>query len=188
MAKAEETASQTQDDAGHVAGPLVVDCMLGVQYGTGHTLPPSSHNPFYPLLPTNPFPAHNPFMPVAALPPPSSKYLPCMTSLCNPAPVCCNPGSHGHPSHLSGPDPSPTLVSHACPQGCCGNREKTYLSLNPMMNPIQVVFLLTLNSLAAAWIVPQPRQNIVVTLAQTLQQETYACPLQQRRTLCPPDW
>ncbi|KAF4804515.1 hypothetical protein TURU_007128 [Turdus rufiventris] len=49
--------------------------------------------------------------------------------------------------------------------------EKTYLPLNPVMNPIQVVFLLTLNSLPAAWIVPQPHQNVWVTLAQTLQQE-----------------
>nr|XP_041567129.1 uncharacterized protein LOC121468117 [Taeniopygia guttata] len=39
------------------------------------------------------------------------------------------------------------------------------------MNPIRVVILLLLNSQAAAWIVPQPRQNIWVTLAQTLQQE-----------------
>ncbi|KAF4805030.1 hypothetical protein TURU_002544 [Turdus rufiventris] len=49
-------------------------------------------------------------------------------------------------------------------------QEKTYLPVNPVMNPIQVVFLLTLNSLAAAWIIPQPRQNIWVTLAETLQQ------------------
>ncbi|KAF4803357.1 hypothetical protein TURU_016966 [Turdus rufiventris] len=51
------------------------------------------------------------------------------------------------------------------------NSEKNYLPLNPVMNPIQVVFLLTLNSLAAAWIISQPHQNIWVTLAQTLQQE-----------------
>ncbi|KAF4804385.1 hypothetical protein TURU_008413 [Turdus rufiventris] len=49
--------------------------------------------------------------------------------------------------------------------------EKTYLPLNPVRNPTQVVFLLTLNSLAAAWIIPQPRQNIWVTLAHMLQQE-----------------
>ncbi|RMC03502.1 hypothetical protein DUI87_20701 [Hirundo rustica rustica] len=49
--------------------------------------------------------------------------------------------------------------------------EKTYLTLSPVMNPIQVVILLLLNSLAAAWIIPQPRQNIWVTLAQTFQQE-----------------
>ncbi|RMC20448.1 hypothetical protein DUI87_01298 [Hirundo rustica rustica] len=49
--------------------------------------------------------------------------------------------------------------------------EKAYLTLNPVMNPIQVVILLLLNSLAAAWIIPQPRQNVWVTLAQTLQQE-----------------
>ncbi|RMC19741.1 hypothetical protein DUI87_03305 [Hirundo rustica rustica] len=49
--------------------------------------------------------------------------------------------------------------------------EKTYLTLNPVMNPIQVVILLLLNSLAAAWIIPQPRQNVWVTLAQTLPQE-----------------
>ncbi|XP_063280555.1 uncharacterized protein LOC134565100 isoform X2 [Prinia subflava] len=52
-----------------------------------------------------------------------------------------------------------------------GLDKKTYLPLNPMMNPIQVVILLMLNSLVAAWIVPQPRQNVWVTLAQTLQQE-----------------
>ncbi|XP_063249639.1 uncharacterized protein LOC134548676 [Prinia subflava] len=52
-----------------------------------------------------------------------------------------------------------------------GLDKKTYLPLNPMMNPIQVVILLMLNSLAAAWIIPQPRQNVWVTLAQTLQQE-----------------
>ncbi|KAF4787404.1 hypothetical protein TURU_171234 [Turdus rufiventris] len=40
-----------------------------------------------------------------------------------------------------------------------------------MMNPIQVLLLLTLNSLAAAWIVPQQRQNVWVTLAKTLEQE-----------------
>lgn len=39
------------------------------------------------------------------------------------------------------------------------------------MNPVQVVISFTLNSLAAAGIVPQPRQNIWVTLAKTLQQE-----------------
>ncbi|XP_018860996.1 uncharacterized protein LOC109022418 [Parus major] len=39
------------------------------------------------------------------------------------------------------------------------------MSLNP------AVILLALSSLTAAWIVPQPRQNIWVTLAQTLQQE-----------------
>ncbi|RMC20351.1 hypothetical protein DUI87_01200 [Hirundo rustica rustica] len=50
-------------------------------------------------------------------------------------------------------------------------RKKAYLTLNPVMNPIQVVILLLLNSLAAAWIIPQPRQNVWVTLAQTLQQE-----------------
>ncbi|RMC20303.1 hypothetical protein DUI87_01150 [Hirundo rustica rustica] len=50
-------------------------------------------------------------------------------------------------------------------------KEKAYLTLNPVMNPIQVVILLLLNSLAAAWIIPQPRQNIWVTLAQSLQQE-----------------
>ncbi|KAF4793635.1 hypothetical protein TURU_109559 [Turdus rufiventris] len=49
--------------------------------------------------------------------------------------------------------------------------ENTFLPLNPVMNPIQVVILLTLNSLAAAWIVPQLRQNILVTLAKTLEQE-----------------
>ncbi|RMB99780.1 hypothetical protein DUI87_23782 [Hirundo rustica rustica] len=49
--------------------------------------------------------------------------------------------------------------------------EKAYLTLNPVMNPIQVVILLLLNSLAAAWIIPQLRQNVWVTLAQTLQQE-----------------
>ncbi|TRZ06538.1 hypothetical protein HGM15179_020569 [Zosterops borbonicus] len=49
--------------------------------------------------------------------------------------------------------------------------EKTYLTLNPVMNPIQLVILLMLNRLATAWIVPQPRQNVWVTLAQTLQQE-----------------
>ncbi|XP_058276287.1 uncharacterized protein LOC120752461 [Hirundo rustica] len=49
--------------------------------------------------------------------------------------------------------------------------KKTYLTLSPVMNPIQVVILLLLNSLAAAWIIPQPRQNIWVTLAQTFQQE-----------------
>ncbi|RMC21621.1 hypothetical protein DUI87_02488 [Hirundo rustica rustica] len=50
-------------------------------------------------------------------------------------------------------------------------KEKAYLTLNPVMNPIQVVILLLLNSLAAAWIIPQPRQNVWVTLAQTLPQE-----------------
>ncbi|TRZ08840.1 hypothetical protein HGM15179_018280 [Zosterops borbonicus] len=49
--------------------------------------------------------------------------------------------------------------------------EKTYLTLNLVMNPIQVVILLMLNGLAAAWIVPQLHQNVWVTLAQTLQQE-----------------
>ncbi|RMC09885.1 hypothetical protein DUI87_12671 [Hirundo rustica rustica] len=49
--------------------------------------------------------------------------------------------------------------------------EKAYLTLNPVMNPIQVVILLLLNSLAAAWIIPQPCQNVWVTLAQTLPQE-----------------
>ncbi|RMC19617.1 hypothetical protein DUI87_03177 [Hirundo rustica rustica] len=49
--------------------------------------------------------------------------------------------------------------------------EKAYLTLNPVMNPIQVVILLLLNSLATAWIIPQPCQNVWVTLAQTLQQE-----------------
>ncbi|TRZ05720.1 hypothetical protein HGM15179_021387, partial [Zosterops borbonicus] len=49
--------------------------------------------------------------------------------------------------------------------------EKTYLTLNPVMNPIQVAILLMLNGLAAAWIVPQLCQNVWVTLAQTLQQE-----------------
>lgn len=39
------------------------------------------------------------------------------------------------------------------------------------MNPIPAVILLMLNGLATAWIVPQPRQNVWVTLAQTLQQE-----------------
>ncbi|KAF4803661.1 hypothetical protein TURU_014250 [Turdus rufiventris] len=38
--------------------------------------------------------------------------------------------------------------------------EKTYLPLNPVMNPTQVFFCLTLNSLAATWIVPQPRQHL----------------------------
>ncbi|RMC02454.1 hypothetical protein DUI87_20847 [Hirundo rustica rustica] len=49
--------------------------------------------------------------------------------------------------------------------------EKAYLTLNPVMNPIQVVILLLLNSLATAWIIPQPCQNVWVTLAQTLPQE-----------------
>ncbi|KAF4789881.1 hypothetical protein TURU_147121 [Turdus rufiventris] len=48
---------------------------------------------------------------------------------------------------------------------------KHFLPLNPMMNPIQAVCLLILNNLAAAWIIPQPRQNVWVTLAQTRQQE-----------------
>ncbi|RMB92861.1 hypothetical protein DUI87_30755 [Hirundo rustica rustica] len=52
-------------------------------------------------------------------------------------------------------------------------REKTYLTLNPVMNPIQVVILLLLNSLAAAWIIPQLCQNVWVTLAQTLPQEKH---------------
>ncbi|RMB88578.1 hypothetical protein DUI87_35079 [Hirundo rustica rustica] len=50
-------------------------------------------------------------------------------------------------------------------------KEKAYLTLNPVMNPIQVVILLLLNSLAAAWIIPQLHQNVWVTLAQTLLQE-----------------
>ncbi|RMC20059.1 hypothetical protein DUI87_00905 [Hirundo rustica rustica] len=50
-------------------------------------------------------------------------------------------------------------------------KEKTYLTLNPVMNPMQVVILLLLNSLAAAWIIPQLHQNVWVTPAQTLQQE-----------------
>ncbi|RMC22443.1 hypothetical protein DUI87_00757 [Hirundo rustica rustica] len=49
--------------------------------------------------------------------------------------------------------------------------EKAYLTFNPVMNPIQVVILLLLNSLATAWIIPQPCQNVWVTLAQTLPQE-----------------
>ncbi|TRZ09554.1 hypothetical protein HGM15179_017553 [Zosterops borbonicus] len=49
--------------------------------------------------------------------------------------------------------------------------EKTYLSLNPVMNSIQIVTLLMLNGLATAWIIPQLCQNVWVTLAQTLQQE-----------------
>ncbi|KAF4796684.1 hypothetical protein TURU_082084 [Turdus rufiventris] len=48
--------------------------------------------------------------------------------------------------------------------------ENTFLPLNPVMNPIQVVFL-TVNNVEAAWIILQPRQNVWVTLAQTLQQE-----------------
>ncbi|TRZ08503.1 hypothetical protein HGM15179_018603, partial [Zosterops borbonicus] len=50
-------------------------------------------------------------------------------------------------------------------------KEKTYLTLNPVMNPIQVATLLMPNNLVTAWIVPQPCQNICVTLAQTVQQE-----------------
>ncbi|KAF4804964.1 hypothetical protein TURU_003036 [Turdus rufiventris] len=50
-------------------------------------------------------------------------------------------------------------------------QEKTYLPLDLVMSPIQVVILLMLNSLKAAWIMPQPRQNMWVTLAQTFQQE-----------------
>ncbi|TRZ06173.1 hypothetical protein HGM15179_020934 [Zosterops borbonicus] len=49
--------------------------------------------------------------------------------------------------------------------------EKTYLTLNPVMNPIQVVTVLMLNGRVTAWIIPQLRQNVWVTLAQTLQQE-----------------
>ncbi|OWK55984.1 hypothetical protein RLOC_00006244 [Lonchura striata] len=58
---------------------------------------------------------------------------------------------------------SPPVVRHF--------NKKTYLPLNPVMNLIQAVILLMLNNQAAAWIVPQPRQNVWVTLAQTLQQE-----------------
>ncbi|TRZ05049.1 hypothetical protein HGM15179_022059 [Zosterops borbonicus] len=50
-------------------------------------------------------------------------------------------------------------------------RQKTYLTLNPVMNSIQVATLLMLNNLVMVWIVPQPCQNIWVTLAQTLQQK-----------------
>ncbi|XP_064558142.1 uncharacterized protein LOC135442355 isoform X2 [Zonotrichia leucophrys gambelii] len=39
------------------------------------------------------------------------------------------------------------------------------------MSPVRAAILLTLSSLTAAWIVPQPRQNIWVTLAEALQQE-----------------
>ncbi|KAF4791750.1 hypothetical protein TURU_127631 [Turdus rufiventris] len=49
--------------------------------------------------------------------------------------------------------------------------ENTFLPLNPVMNPIQFVILLTVNSQAATWIVPQPCQNVCVTLAKTLEQE-----------------
>ncbi|TRZ06690.1 hypothetical protein HGM15179_020417, partial [Zosterops borbonicus] len=49
--------------------------------------------------------------------------------------------------------------------------EKTYLTLNPVMNPIQVATFLMLNNLVTPWIMPQPHQNVCVTLAQTLQQE-----------------
>ncbi|TRZ08827.1 hypothetical protein HGM15179_018267 [Zosterops borbonicus] len=52
-----------------------------------------------------------------------------------------------------------------------GMDKKTYLSLNPVMNSIQIVTLLMLNGLATAWIIPQLCQNVWVTLAQTLQQE-----------------
>ncbi|KAF4795800.1 endogenous retrovirus group K member 11 Pol protein-like protein [Turdus rufiventris] len=54
----------------------------------------------------------------------------------------------------------PSCQLHAMP-----SLENTFLPPNPVMNPIQVEILLTMNSLAAAWIVPQPRQNVLVTLA-----------------------
>ncbi|KAF4797752.1 hypothetical protein TURU_070614 [Turdus rufiventris] len=39
------------------------------------------------------------------------------------------------------------------------------------MTPFKVVIRFALNSLTTAWIVPQPCQNICVTLVQTVQQE-----------------
>lgn len=48
---------------------------------------------------------------------------------------------------------------------------KSYFPLNLGMSPIQAVILFALSSLTAAWIVPQSRQNIWVTLAEMLQQE-----------------
>ncbi|XP_014111487.1 PREDICTED: LOW QUALITY PROTEIN: endogenous retrovirus group K member 113 Pol protein-like [Pseudopodoces humilis] len=51
------------------------------------------------------------------------------------------------------------------------SNRKIYPSLSIMRNPIQVVILVTLNAFPSVWIIPQPRQNIWVTLAQTLQQE-----------------
>ncbi|RMB97845.1 hypothetical protein DUI87_25702 [Hirundo rustica rustica] len=60
----------------------------------------------------------------------------------------------------------PTCQVQAMP-----SMEKTYLTLNPVMNPVKIVILLLMNSLAAAWIIPQPCQNVWVTLAQTLQKE-----------------
>ncbi|RMC04205.1 hypothetical protein DUI87_19024 [Hirundo rustica rustica] len=59
----------------------------------------------------------------------------------------------------------------SCQVQAMPSMEKAYLTLNPVMNPIQVVILLLLNSLAAAWFIPQLHQNVWVTLAQTLLQE-----------------
>lgn len=50
-------------------------------------------------------------------------------------------------------------------------KKTPYLPLNFVMIPVQIVILFALSSLTTAWIVPQPHQNIWVTLAQMLQQE-----------------